>query len=443
MSSQTLAAVNCAHPAPSTKPQSAAALYGAPFLSGVALMLGANGIYALCLGAMLSVISKLGTVEMVGKYALALAIATPIMTCANMQLRSVYVADRRTACAFRTYFSTRILSSSVALLVIVIVGIAARYPADIVVIILTVGAAKGVESLSDILLGTLQRQAQFGRFSIAVAIRGVAPFAAATAALCVTQSLTATLMSWCLGYTGVFLFCDLPLSRRHDSQAAMPAPRTSSGTLGQALALTRKSAGLGVVTLLTALAANMPRYVVESVAGARALGLFAAIGYMTVIAGLAGGAVGQTVIVQLSESFSNGRIRGFVSRIAWWMAAGGVCGLALWACARIMGDSILRTFFTAEYVGNTTVLCWMVVATTVSYGASILSYAVLAAGVFSRQIPVLIATVLLGWCASVPLTRAYGLPGAAAAQAVIAALQVAGYCALLGAAIYGRTRDAA
>lgn len=60
-------------------------------------------MYTACQWGMLSVLSKLGTPQVVGQFALALAITTPIVFFFNLQLRIVQATDARSEYAFSDY----------------------------------------------------------------------------------------------------------------------------------------------------------------------------------------------------------------------------------------------------------------------------------------------------------------------------------------------------
>jgi hypothetical protein len=64
-------------------------------------------VYAACNWAMLSAIAKLGTPEMVGQFALGLAVTAPVLMLAQMNLRAVLATDARGEHGFRDYRALR------------------------------------------------------------------------------------------------------------------------------------------------------------------------------------------------------------------------------------------------------------------------------------------------------------------------------------------------
>src|ERR1043165_9211480 len=64
-------------------------------------------IYAGCQWGMLVALAKLGDAEMVGQFALALAVTAPVLMFTNLQLRSVQATDARKDYAFGDYLALR------------------------------------------------------------------------------------------------------------------------------------------------------------------------------------------------------------------------------------------------------------------------------------------------------------------------------------------------
>src|SRR5579875_2135561 len=74
-----------------------------------------NAVYAASQWGMVSVLAKLGTPELVGQYALGVAVTTPILMLAQLNLRSVIATDVRREHQFRDYRDLRAASLLLAL----------------------------------------------------------------------------------------------------------------------------------------------------------------------------------------------------------------------------------------------------------------------------------------------------------------------------------------
>ena len=74
----------------------------------------ANAVYAGCQWAILVALAKAGSAEMVGQFALGLAVTAPVFMFANLQLRSLQATDAKEQYAFADYLGLRVLGVVIA-----------------------------------------------------------------------------------------------------------------------------------------------------------------------------------------------------------------------------------------------------------------------------------------------------------------------------------------
>jgi hypothetical protein len=67
---------------------------------------------------MLVVFAKLGTPEMLGQFALGLAVVSPVITLTNLQLQQVQATDARQQYQFGDYLALRLITTPLAIVVI-------------------------------------------------------------------------------------------------------------------------------------------------------------------------------------------------------------------------------------------------------------------------------------------------------------------------------------
>ena len=84
-------------------------------------VLGGNITYAACQWGMLIVLAKLGSSEMLGIFALGLAICAPVFFFFNLALRDLQATDANQEYSFGHYLGLRLITSVLSLLVIVII----------------------------------------------------------------------------------------------------------------------------------------------------------------------------------------------------------------------------------------------------------------------------------------------------------------------------------
>ena len=85
-----------------------------------------NVIFAASQWAVLSLIAKLGDNEMLGYYALALAIVTPVTMFSHLNLRAVLATDNAERHPFGDYLAVRLGTTALGLAAVSAIALAAR-----------------------------------------------------------------------------------------------------------------------------------------------------------------------------------------------------------------------------------------------------------------------------------------------------------------------------
>ncbi len=396
-----------------------------------------NVVYSGCQWGMLVVLAWLGSPEMVGAFALGLAVTAPVFMFTNLQLRSVQATDARGDFHFGDYLGTRLLMTSGALATIAgLVGLS-DFGRESAAIILAVAGAKACESVSDVIHGLLQQHERMDRIAVSMMLRGVVSLAALATGVWLTGRLFWGVLGMVLAWALVLAVYDcrsayLFLSEgAREATSSSLAPRSSSlaprlAVLGRVIWL---ALPLGVVTCLISLNTNIPRYFIEHQLGLRALGIFSAIGYLMVAGNTVVGALGQSACPRLAVHYAAGERTAFrllLLKLAGIAALLGGAGVLI---AVLAGPTVLRLVYGPEYAAYNELFVLVMAAAGLGYVASFLGYAVTAARHFGVQTPVFVAVGLVTVAASVLLVPRAGLQGAGWAVLVAMACQLT----LLGA----------
>src|SRR6476660_1314270 len=118
-------------------------------------------------------IAKLGSASEVGKFALGLAMTTPMITLANLHLRVLEATDARNEYPFSVYLSLRLITTTLALGAIAVVALVSGYRGATLALILAVGLAKAFEAISDVVFGLLQEAENLRRIALSMLAKGV------------------------------------------------------------------------------------------------------------------------------------------------------------------------------------------------------------------------------------------------------------------------------
>jgi O-antigen/teichoic acid export membrane protein len=382
-----------------------------------------NVVYGASQWAVLSLIAKLGSAEMLGNYALAIAVASPAAMLSHLNLRAVIATDMARQHPCYDYLAVRFTATAASLIGIAAIAFASGFSRQVALATVLMGLALGSETVSDAYFGFMQRREQLDQVARSMIVRAALSVAALGATLWFTRDLVAAVFALALGRIAVLLVYDRPRGT-----AGEDLRRT--GTSAQWL-IFRTALPLGVVLMLVSLANNVPRYAIEADLGARELGVFAAAASFITAGGAIASALGQAVTPRLALYFSAGDLRAY-RRLARQSLA---ISLALGACgiagAALLGKFILRILYRPEYAAYSGLLVALMAAGTLTYVATMLGYLLTSARAFRPQMPLLIIVTAVSAAASYLLVPRMGLGGAALAIALAAVVQIAGAAGIL------------
>ncbi len=386
-----------------------------------------NVVYAALQWAMLIVLAKAGTKEMVGLFTLGLSVTAPIIMLANAQLRNVQAADVKQEYSFGDYFGQRIISSIVGYIAIIIISLASQYSTEALVIILMMGIAKVFEMLSDIFFGLIQQYEQMDYIGKSQIIKGIFSFVTLTAMVLITNSVFWAVTGLAIAWLLVLLFYDIPnsyqvmLSRKSKNDEVIPSlrealrPRFDTRML---LRLTWVVAPLGIVSLLNSLVPNLPRYVIESSVSIGALGIFGSLSYMTVAGETVVMAMGFATTPRLASLFLDKKLRGFLRLLGILLGILIIMGLAGIIGSLLLGREIITLLYQPEYAEEIDAFVWLMIASSMLYIGSFLGYVLTAIRAYRSQVILVTITAITTGISSLILIPEYNLVGAGMALSV-------------------------
>ncbi len=382
-----------------------------------------NVVYMAAQWAMLAVLAKLGSPEMVGQFALSLAITAPIVLFANLSLRAILVTDARRSYHFGDYLSLRLATTLGAIIVVVAVAIFAGFNRETALVIIAMGVAKGFEAISDIYHALLQQNEHMERIAWSKFIKG--PLSLLALAICVY--FTSSVLVGILGMAGIWLIVLLAYDKRsvqwlqNRLKETIPASLNWQRTVLSSLI--RLAFPLGLTALLISLNTNIPRYYIERYLGGYSLGIFAAMAYLLVAGDAIIGALGQTASPRLARYYATADKKAFRRLLAILLLIAVSLGAAGFLLAFVFGEDLLTIFYGMEYAQHVDVLLWLCAAATVSFIAAFLGYGMTAAHYFRIQPFIFALVTVISFVSGLFLIPAYGLVGAAWTLLIAALVQ--------------------
>lgn len=369
-------------------------------------------VYVGCQWGMLTVLAKLGSPEMVGRFSLGLALTAPIIMFSMLQLRGVQATDARREYEFGHYLALRLSTSAFALLAIGVVTFLSGYRGEMAFVIIVVGVGKVVESVSDAYYGLMQQRERMDRIAMSLVIKGPLLLAALGFTVYFTNSVLWGSAAMVIVYAVMLLGYERTNARRvlNDDHARSLMPLWQWSRL---VRLAWLALPLGVVMAIISLNTNIPRYFVERLLGERELGYFSALAYLMVAGNTVIGAVGQSASPRLAQYYAAGQRNEFRQLLLRLVGIGALLGLGGVMVALLFGRPILTLLYRPDYAQYVDVFVWLMVASGISSVASFLGYGLTATRRFHIFMVPYVGTTCGALLVGVHLIPRYGLIGAA------------------------------
>ncbi len=406
-------------------PSAASATHARPLSlrRNFAWTIAGNAVYGGSQWAILSLIAKLGGVEMLGQYALAVAVAMPAAMLSHLNLRAVLATDIQRQHPFHDYLAVRLGATTLSLAGIAAIALLSGYTGTVAAAIVVIGFSLGAENISDAYFGLMQRRERMDQIALSMIARGFVSVAALGSVLWLTRSLLWAVVALALARIAILALFDRPRGSAGEDLG-------STGIRAQ-WHIFRTALPLGVSLMLVSLTSNVPRYAIEARFGARDLGAFAAVASFITVGGTVVNALGQSATPRLARYFSERDIRRFRGLALLLLALSVALGLTGVAGAALLGRLVLSIMYRPEYAAYNGLFVAVMGAGIFSYIGTTLGYVMTSARAFGPQMPLLAAAAATSAAASWTLIPAVGLQGAAAAIALAACVQIGGAALIL------------
>ena len=244
--------------------------------------LGGNLIASGCQWGIVVLLAKIASPEVVGQFALAMAVAMPIAFLCDFKLRVLFVTDIDGKYRFREMLGLRFVLAGVSIVAILVTCIIARFDWSVTVITLAVGIAQLADFISESYFGKFQRDEYMNRIAISLISRNLLAITFFTIGVFFTHQLLWGIAGILLGRGLVLLLFDVRYSAP-EPDAIMHADRSPwlvripdnlwpTWNLQRQLQMVWVALPLAIVAVLVSVNGYIPRYVLELILGKRGAG---------------------------------------------------------------------------------------------------------------------------------------------------------------------------
>lgn len=378
-----------------------------------------NIMYGASLWGILILISKFGTAEIVGRFALAFAVTAPVILLGNLALRAVQATDASKRYEFGHYLALRLATTSMAFLTIAGIVIVMRYPWDTSLVIIIVGLAKSLESISDVIYGLFQQHERMSKISISMIAKSFLSFLGVAAGLFLGKSLFWGMVGLATAWGLTLVMYDLPVGKTlvmseeaHSTDERRDKMLLPIWNWDQIFRLAWLTLPLGIATSMVSLNLNIPRYFLERSYGEYNLGIFAALAYPLTAGTLVVNALGQSASPRLAKYYESRNVKKFRNLLLTLTSIGLLMGLVFIVLVLFFGRQLLGIIYQAEYANYGREFLWLALAAGIEFTFSFMGYGMTAAHYFRIQPVIFFISAVLSVGLGYLLIPAHGILGA-------------------------------
>lgn len=377
----------------------------------------------------LMLLKFLGQAE-AGRFALAFAIATPLVVAFRLHLRSILATDVDRAYPTRDYYAC---TASMMLVAMISISVIAWLALDFKTGLLALIAACFliVDSFSELTYGILQRAHRMDLVGQSLVIRGLLVIPLSALFIVGFRSTEWAVFSLSGVAMGVLLGRDWRLAHAELTSNGMPtiavSPRQGDRTTRwpKVLELLGLGAPLGVTVLMMLLSEHATRYIVELFVSTEGLGIFATLLGVIGLGNVVCSSIAQTILPRLTQYLKEGNRHCYLRQVVKASTACFTVGLLGIAAVFLFGETFMRWLLSNEGSNYQSLLMVLALCGMATYVGQIAGTAVVAMRRFWLPLPVHFLTLIATIIAAYYLVPSFGLLGAAWTQLVSIGVRLA------------------
>jgi len=373
-----------------------------------------NIMYAAGQWAILIILAKITTPEIVGQFAFGLAITAPIIMFGNMRLRLIQSSDDSNRYQFHDYFTLRLITTGIAVICLISISIFGNFSNEMIKIIIIIGIAKAIESFSDIIYGYFQKNELLKYIGISLTMKGVISVIFVLVLTYTYKNAIAAATGLVLAWVLMFILFDFKKAKSLEDRSSA----FKIWSLNRTSKIFIEALPLGFVALLGSLSFNIPKYFIEHFEGESLLGIYAAIGYISVAIMLIAASIGTPTLKIIASSYSNHDIARFNSLYHFLIIVALLIGSIIITISITLGSELLGFIYGSEYSEYSDLLTLFFVATVFNMIALYQWYILTAIKVYREQVAIYLISIAIRVIICRSLIPVLGIYGAVIAEII-------------------------
>lgn len=334
------------------------------------LTLLANLSFSLTNWLLLVVIAKVYDAAFLGQFVLALSILSPVFLLSSLKLRTLIVVDVDTEYSLEQYLGTRLLLSSIGLILSILLGISFFNNVSFSLLLL-IGVYKWCDSWCELFYAYYHRIGRFDTATFSQCGRSVLSMSVILIIALISDSAILMVSGW-VATTVVFSIVDTViftnLRRRGESVSTNWISLLSvQYAVRTPLRILKQYYTLSISLVVGALFVYIPNFVIEKYSGIEAAGEFAAVSYFLIAGGLLIHSVSQASSPRLAVFAKQENWKGLITLTFKMCLIGAAIGVSGVIVALVAGKFFLELFYNPEIALLSEELTWVLVAAAIRY----------------------------------------------------------------------------
>lgn len=370
-----------------------------------------NTFSAFCGWLLLIILTKIGTVEIVGVFAIAQAICLPVSMLCSLQLTIVQITDVKNIYLFEHFYTVKFLMSILAVILSTAIGLI-FYSIDFVIVVFVLSISYAVVDVRKAFLAVMQKNERMDNYAFSFILQGIIGTLLFTLLFIVSKNLVVAIPGLIITRVLVGFF--------YDRRVICKLIEKSQGVIPRAKLLWQKSIlwklivmsfPLGIVGFLQTLLATIPRLVLDKFFGKAEVGYFTAISSLLVAGTMVISALSQTVNPRLAKyyHFDRKAFKLLMGKLIFISAGLGTAGIV---ASVLFGKQILTLIFKPDYAEHNDLFIVATIAGAVLFIFTFINSGLNAAKCFKIQVPIYAGSAITATIFSFLLIPHYKMIGA-------------------------------
>jgi O-antigen/teichoic acid export membrane protein len=339
-----------------------------------------------------------------GALALGMAVSNIFSPIGQYKVRAYQVSDVEGEFSLGQYIGLRVITCVIALIVMVVYGLA-TCPVDSLSVVYLYGIYSFGPIVVDVLHGEDQRQGRMDVIGKSLIQRGIISFFSFCMVFALSSSLDFALIAMCVTTFSVIAFYDCPRTRRI---AGSLKPDMNLHTIRCML---QKFLPAVVALLFCSAVPTIPRQILGMVSGSEVLGVYSSVAAPVLIIQMGAQYVYAPMLTQFAKLYAGGNVSGFWRLFAKLSVA--VLGIAIAGILffLIFGEQLLLLLYSASIVPYTYTLPPLVVCTVITAYIWFIGDLFIAVRDLRGNLKMFSVSIAICCFSMVPLVEKFGMNG--------------------------------